>query len=613
MKKFLTLLMLTSFSVSALMAQTHTSAKRSSVDEKYAPFYHGVASGDPLSDRVIIWTRVTTNNASENVSWEMATDTTFGTIVQSGSTTTDASKDYTVKVDVTGLQPDTWYYYRFTALNKKSLIGRTRTAPTGNVANLRFAVMSCSSYETGYFNAYSDVAQKNDVDAVIHLGDYIYEYGQGGILSNGDTNRLHEPAHEILTLSDYRIRHSLHKLDPDLRAIHQQYPFITVWDDHETANNSYRDGAENHTPGTEGNWDDRKNYGRTAYFEWMPIRDVHNAIDTIHRTISFGDLATFIMIDTRLEGRDIQTGSNNTDTNRTILGFPQLNWFKNELSSATAQWKLIGNQVMVGSLKLGSTVLNTDQWDGYPAERTKVLSHIGSNNINNVVVLTGDIHTSWGNDLAADPQSYNSQTGAGSVAVEFVATSVTSTGFPFSVPINLIQNSNPHIKYAELTKKGYLLLDLTSQRAQGDWVYLSTILDRNYTTSVGASWLTNNNDNHLTEASSALTLRTGRPILAPDLAEPVGIRNSTLPVMLSCYPNPFEESVTLQYYLHKTGEVNFSVVDMTGKTVFSKKENYTNTGLCKFEIDINNLPKGNYTVNMNNSDFNYSKVIFKSR
>jgi alkaline phosphatase D len=612
MKKLFTLLLLTSFSVSALMAQQHNSAKRSVVDEKYAPFYHGVASGDPLSDRVIIWTRVTTNNASETVNWEVAADTTFATVVQSGSTTTDASKDFTVKVDVTGLQADTWYYYRFTAMNKKSLIGRTRTTPTGNVANLRFAVMSCSNHEAGYFNAYKDVAEKNDVDAVIHLGDYIYEYGRGGILSNGDSLRLHEPPTEILTLSDYRIRHSQHKLDADLRAIHQQYPFITVWDDHETANNSWRDGAENHTPGTEGAWADRKSYGIKAYFEWMPIRDFYGTEDTIHRTISFGDLATFIMIDTRLEGRDVQGGTSNMDTNRTLLGFPQLNWFKNELSTTSAQWKLIGNQVMIAPLRVVGIAVNADQWDGYPAERNKVLTHIDNNNIDNVVVLTGDIHSSWANDVAVDENAYNSQTGAGSTLVEYVCTSVTSGGAP-AISLPLIQSNNPHIKYADLTKRGYLLLDLTSQRIQGDWVYMSTITDKNFTASVGASWLANNGDNHLTEATAALTPRTGRPILAPDLSETVGIRNSTLPVMLSCYPNPFEESVTLQYYLHKPGEVNFSVVDMTGKTVFSKKENYINTGLCKFEIDINNLPKGNYTVNMNNEDFRYSKVIFKSR
>jgi alkaline phosphatase D len=613
MKNILLIFSLSVYAFSGIWSQSHMSAKRSQVDEKYAPFYHGVASGDPLQDRVIIWTRVTTNDAIVTVDWKMATDTGFNNIVQSGTTTTDASKDYTVKVDVTGLQPDTWYYYRFEALGKKSITGRTRTAPSGNVSNLRFAIVSCSDYESGYFNAYHDIAVKNDVDAVLHLGDYIYEYGRGGILPNGDSSRLHEPPYEILTLSDYRIRHSLHKLDPDLRAVHQQYPFITVWDDHETANNSWVGGAENHTPGTEGNWEDRKNYGRQAYFEWMPIRDIHGNSQSIYRTIPFGDLASLIMIDTRLEGRDQQSATVNNDTNRTLLGHTQLNWLKNQLSSTTSQWKIIGNQVMMGSLKLGSVVLNTDQWDGYPAERTKLLTHIGNNNINNVVVVTGDIHTSWANDLPVNPQSYNPQTGAGSVAVEYVTTSVTAAGFPFTVPLNLIQNSNPHVKYGELTKKGYLLLDLNNQRAQADWVYVSTILERNYTASVGSSWKADNNANHLTPASGPLPLRANRPLPAPDLNASTGIAAHKNPVVFSCYPNPLEESITLQYYLYKPGDVIIQVTDMSGKLIYSRRQTYTDSGLCKFEIDMNPFPVGNYTVWMINEDFKYSKVIFKSR
>lgn len=613
MKQFFFLLISVGFSVNIAFTQAHISSQRSDVDERYAPFYHGVASGDPLADRVIIWTRVTTDDPSVSVSWEVATDTGFVNIVQSGVFTTDDSRDYTVKVDVTGLQPDTWYYYRFQALGKKSLTGRTRTAPAGNVSELRFAVVSCSSYESGYFNAYRDIASRNDIDVVLHLGDYIYEYGQGGILSNGDTTRRHQPPHEILTLSDYRIRHSLHKLDPDLRALHQQYPFITVWDDHETANNAWRDGAENHTPATEGSWEDRKNAGRRAYFEWMPLRDVHGNGQSIYRVISFGNLATFIMIDTRLEGRDQQTATVNNDTNRTILGHAQLNWLRNELSNATARWKLIGNQVMMGSLRLGSVVLNTDQWDGYPAERTKVLSHIAQNNINNVVVLTGDIHTSWANDLPLHSSSYNPQTGAGSVAVEFVATSVTSTGFPFSVPLSLIQNSNPHVKFADLTQKGYVVVDLNDQRAQADWVFVSTVLDRNYTAAVGASWKTDHHANRLTPAAGPLGPRVNRPLFAPDLSLNTRIAPLDQPVVFLCYPNPFEETITLQYYLYKPTEMNIRVSDMNGKWIYSKTQLYQDAGMCKFEIDMDAFPSGYYTVWISNSQFNYSKLIYKSR
>lgn len=239
------------FTLNVLHAQTNEH-NRATLDPAYEPFYHGVASGDPLPDRVIIWTRITTTNASETVNWEVATDKNFNTIVNSGSTTTDSSKDYTVKVDVTGLQPNTWYYYRFKGLGKYSLVGRTRTAPVSSVNNLRFAVVSCSNISSGYFHVYRDIVNKNEADVVLHLGDYIYEYKSNSAVPN-DTTRKANPDKEILTLADYRMRHSQYKLDADLRDCHRNFPFIAVWDDHETANNSWRDGAENHTPGVEGN------------------------------------------------------------------------------------------------------------------------------------------------------------------------------------------------------------------------------------------------------------------------------------------------------------------------------------------------------------------------
>src|ERR1043165_3738907 len=282
MQKFiLAVLLLAAISISA-QTQDHLSPSRSTLDGTLAPFYHGVASGDPFSDRVIIWTRITSTNNSESIDWQIATDTTFGTIINSGTVTTDASKDYTVKVDVTGLQENTWYYYRFKNNGTYSIIGRTRTMPTGNVADLRFAVVACSNYQSGYFNASRDIANKNDVDAVIHLGDYYYEYGPDDFDPGIDSSRIQEPFKEVWTLSEYRLRHSFYKLDPDLRVVHQQYPFITVWDDHETANDSWKGGAENHTDSVEGYWHDREEDSHQAYFEWMPIRDVHNSIDSIH-------------------------------------------------------------------------------------------------------------------------------------------------------------------------------------------------------------------------------------------------------------------------------------------------------------------------------------------
>lgn len=611
MKKTLLLLLILPV---LIHAQDYQNPSRADVDNALAPFYHGVASGDPLSDRVILWTRITSQNVSETVGWEIATDTTFNTIINSGSVTTDAGKDYTVKVDATGLQPNTWYYYRFSNNGVYSLKGRTRTSPLSGVTNLRFAVVACSNYQSGYFNAYRDLVTKNDVDAVIHLGDYFYEYGPDDFDPGIDSSRIQEPYKEVWTLEDYRMRHSFYKLDPDLRAIHQQYPFITVWDDHESANDSWTGGAENHTDGTEGQWPDRKSFSRQSYFEWMPIRDVHASVDTIHRVIPMGNLVDLIMIDTRLEGREVQagtTGATATDTNRTMLGQAQLNWFKQQLSNSTAKWKLIGNQVMVSPLKVLGTAVNADQWDGYPAERTKILTHIQDNNIDNVVVLTGDIHTSWANDIPVDLANYTANTGAGSVAVEYVCTSVTSGSFiTFTVPVSIIQAFNPNIKYAELSKRGYLLLDVTDQKVQGDWIYMSTIESRSFTSSTAASWCDLDGANHLTQCSGPLTPRGTLPVLAPVISGIKDVKNDM--VMISCFPNPFTEEVKIQYYLFNPAKVNINVTTVDGKTVYTKNENSGN-GLFDTEIPLQNLPAGTYFISMSAGGKTYSQQIVKGK
>ena len=243
-------------------AQSFLLPSRPRVDSVLAPFFHGVASGDPLTDRIIIWTRVTTLDPSVDVDWQMATDTGFLSVVNSGTFTTDSSFDYTVKVDVTGLQPNNWYYYRFKAYNRYSITGRTRTLPIGNVDSLRIAFFSCSDFQAGYFNVYHDIANRNDIDMVMHLGDYYYE----DAASASDTNRLHPETHDALSLTDYRLWNSEYKLDPDLRALFQQYPWIQIWDDHDVANNSWETGAQNHNPATQGSYIARKDASFKAYF-----------------------------------------------------------------------------------------------------------------------------------------------------------------------------------------------------------------------------------------------------------------------------------------------------------------------------------------------------------
>lgn len=611
MKTLYTLLVV-AFSMS-LNAQDHLLPSRSTTDASLAPFYHGVASGDPLTDRVILWTRVTTSDISTTVNWEIATDVNFSSVVNSGSVVTDTSKDHTVKVDATGLQSDTWYYYRFSNNGNYSPIGRTRTSPASNVNNLRFAVVACSNYQDGFFNAYKDIAQKNDVDAVIHLGDYYYEYGTADFTPGVDSARLHEPPTEIYTLASYRMRHSQYKMDDDLRRLHQMVPFITVWDDHESANDSWVGGAENHTDGTEGIWAQRKEDSRRAYFEWMPIRDVHNSVDTIHRTISMGGLLDLIMIDTRLEGREEQigtTGAAVTDTNRTMLGPAQLAWFKQQLSSSTAKWKLIGNQVMVSPLKILGQAVNKDQWDGYPAERTKILNHISSNNINNVVFLTGDIHTSWASDIPVNPSNYTASTGAGSTCVEFVCTSVTSGSFiTFTVPVAIIQSFNNNIKYAELSKRGYLLLDVTPQRVQGDWIYMNTITDRNFNATTAASWCDLDGANHLTQCGSALTPRNNLPQQPPFIS---GIaKEENLLAVIGCYPNPTRGDVNLQYYIQQPVNGSLNVVGVDGKLIKTIPINHSVPGLYNTGVSLSDVAPGNYIIQLNAGKSATSRKVVK--
>ncbi len=278
-------------------------------EEGAAHFTHGVASGDPLADRVILWTRVVPGAKQHQllpVEWQVAKDREFNQVVAQGQTQSSAERDYTVKVDATGLKPNSQYFYRFTVDGRHSAIGRTRTLPVGDVASFRIGLASCSNYPQGYFNAYRHMAQ-SDIDLVLHLGDYIYEYPEGRYanpIALEELGRHVEPLGEILTLEDYRMRYGLYRTDVDLQLVHQQHPFVCVWDDHELTNNTWHSGAENHNDG-EGDFFQRIRAARQAYDEWMPIR-THAEGDQgpIYRAFEIGNLADLIMLDTRLHGRD---------------------------------------------------------------------------------------------------------------------------------------------------------------------------------------------------------------------------------------------------------------------------------------------------------------------
>lgn len=432
-------------------------------------FSHGVASGDPLADSIVLWTRVTPDADGEvEVYWEVSESADFGVIYASGITATDSSRDYTLKVDAGCLTPSTTYYYRFQSLGRMSPVGRTRSASYGVTAAQRFAFCSCSSMPHGYFHAYRALGERSDIDAILHLGDYIYEYGNG---EYGEVREV-DPPYEITTLSDYRRRHASYKLDADLQEAHRQHPWICTWDDHETANNSWSDGAQNHNGG-EGDWEDRKSAGRQAYLEWLPIRE--DAEGRLYRRLLNGDLLDIIVLDTRIEGRDEEPSTTDEayDESRQMLGAEQESWFLDRLSESPSRWKIVAQQVVMGQWSVATDdegrprPLNTDSWDGYQAARRRILERIVADAIDGVVVLTGDVHSSWANDLAVDFSAYIPQTAGGSVAVEAVCPGITSPGA--GGLSGALQTFNPHIRWGDSGRRGFVLVDATQDALQCDW------------------------------------------------------------------------------------------------------------------------------------------------
>jgi alkaline phosphatase D len=502
-----------------------------------SPFLHGVASGDPLEERVVLWTRVTGDAGAPRsfvVAWSIAKDPSFARVLASGATVTDESIDHTVKLDPSGLEPGTTYYYRFRALGHDSPIGRTRTAPRSKLARARIAVASCSNYPYGYFNAYAAIASRADLDLVLHLGDYLYEYANGSYGDGTTLDRVPRPNREIVSLADYRERHAQYKTDPDLQEAHRQHAFVAVWDDHEVTNDSWHSGAENHQA-EEGDFQQRKAAAQQAYFEWMPIRaETHDGSGRIYRAFQFGKLFDLIMLDTRLAGRDRQAAdpcdvTQIGDPNRQLLGEEQEHWFFQALERSQrrgARWRLVGQQVMFGQLvnvlAPGGCIFNPDQWDGYAAARARVLTRLVDGGIDNLVVLTGDIHSSWGSDLAAapfDPEKYDPTSGTGSLGVELVTPAVTSPGIDDATQAAqfgaAIRATHPHVKYVDLFHRGYALLDITKDRVQCEWYHVATISERSADESLGHALTVRSGTSHLVAAEAPTLPRADAPPPAP--------------------------------------------------------------------------------------------------
>ena len=498
------------------------------------PFLHGVASGDPLPDRVVLWTRVTPSREAlpgsglgEDVEleWQIDTSEDFGN-PQTGSVTTSADSDHTVHVDPEGLEPATEYFYRFIVKSGEfegatSPVGRTLTAPKEDASldNLNLAIASCANWESGFFSAYGDMAQRaraGEIDHVVFLGDYIYEYPTGEYAGKSGVARMHHPEWEITTLEDYRQRHGRYRTDLNLQAAHAACPWIVIWDDHETANNSWFEGAENHTDGrVEGEWPERLGAAVQAYYEWLPVRAQSAGEEQLlYRSFKFGDLAQLTMMDLRTYRDAETTGPNFANDDRTMLGKAQFDWVAQQLQESTARWDVLGNSVMVSPMRFATIpdnekaniaagymkeratgiAVNSDQWDGYAAERDRLLTMLDEQE-SNALFLTGDIHSEWANSIA-------SPSGFGEIGCEMVTTSIsapnvdeilTSAFGTYHKEDNstsllveqAIRDANPWVSHIDFDAHGYGVASIHRDYVDMLYYRVSDVEDADATVSLG--------------------------------------------------------------------------------------------------------------------------------
>lgn len=488
-------------------------------------FTHSVASGEPQADMVLLWTRYVA--AQETVlNFEVSETIDFASVTMQAQATAKPENDWCVKAWASDLEPDRWYYFRFIAPDgATSPTGRTRTLPVGPTEKFKLAVFSCSNFGFGWFNAYGHAAEAGDCDLAVHLGDYIYEYAEGTYPSDAERNiaRGLVPDDEIVTLTDYRLRYATYRNDPDLQRIHQVMPMIAVWDDHESANDSWKDGAQNHQTATEGRWEDRKAIAKRVYREWMPVSDAP------YSKLEIGDLATLFRLDTRLEGREEQFNLSAVlegktspqeamaaltkfrdgawaSEDRQLLGQRQEQWLADGLAASRgrgATWQVLVQQVLMGNLKTPPGIVdalpeglpdfikqrftaaalasgaglpaNMDAWDGYPAARERVLKSALEADAN-LLVLAGDTHNGWAFEL---------DTGGTKAGVEFGTPGVTSPGLERSLgmipPTDFARaavQANDQLKWADTSQRGYMAIELTPTRAVTEYRFVESIKTR---------------------------------------------------------------------------------------------------------------------------------------
>jgi len=488
-------------------------------------FTHNVASGEPGSDSMLLWTRyVPSASVGEaRLDAELALDPDFTRVVSGGSVRTGAYRDWTAKLTVDGLQPRTTYWYRFIAPDgSKSPVGRTRTLPVGAVDRFGLGLFSCSNLPLGWFNAYAHAAARDDLDLWLHVGDYIYEYGiapykEKDLVSGRDVMPAHD--HEMISLVDYRLRFACYRADPDLQKLHQMAPMVALWDDHEIANDSWEGGAANHQPQSEGDWNTRRAAAMQAYREWLPVSEEP------WKAYPIGSLATLYRTESRLLARtqpaypELAKAHQASDPDAalrafrdgawrdptaTMLGSDQESWLAHELkrNARASIWQMVGMGTIIGRTLMpaeipdwvrpeaGERVVNKfrkdvrgsrlglpmwmDRWDGYPAARSRLLSAAQRADAD-LVMLSGDSHHAWAYSLAEDGQP---------AGIEFAGHSVTSPGMeaelgadPKDVAGAFIA-TNPELVWADTSQRGYMMIDITPQRVTGEWLFMRTIKSR---------------------------------------------------------------------------------------------------------------------------------------
>ncbi len=498
-------------------------------------FAHGVASGDPDTDSVVLWTRVSGATGATEVSWRVALDPDMDRVVASGSVSTDGGRDYTVKVVPENLAPGRRHYYQFEALGSASPVGRTLTLSEGRLDRLVIGVASCSNFPFGHFNAYEAIAEDEEIDVVVHLGDYIYEYDENsyGAEPGKRLGRVHEPRHEIVSLTDYRTRHAQYKADPGSLAMHAMHPLIHTWDDHESTNNPWTDGAQNHQA-DEGSWVERRARSLKAYYEWMPARDPlpGQAPEERWAHYRFGDLASLLTLESRHTARSeqINLGANRdrlTDpgaaaefyasvvgaAERRMLSQRQEDFLATEIAesvSAGRPWRILANQTLLAKVvapdideaemnalllaqpaesagliewltaagKLGIPS-NMDTWDGYPAARERLYGIASQAGAKDLLVITGDTHTFWQNRLMAENGDV--------MGVELGTTAISSPRDFYQLGEattnrydQLVALQNDSVVWADGRFRGFIRLTLTRDRARADFMAVSTIESTDY-------------------------------------------------------------------------------------------------------------------------------------